>query len=450
MSIIRVSHSANGRAVHPELVEGALLQRVSSFVRITAAVLSVALVLAGCRRADSAQIDGGAASAVEVPPNSPSGDGLATKSPPRHEPTTATPRAEALPVCQAKGQLPLEAAQNYFDAADFEQALSCAAQAAALTPNDALAHTERANALAALERLEEAKLAYARALAVDPDSLDALLGAAHFYAVALPSTRELDALGSLYAERGLELARSQHEEDTALQFARISAMAFNDLGQSADAVERADWVLEHKRGDPEATYERAVGLFELCRFAEAKKAFLGLLGDTERAAHAHHHLGLLFEREGRREEAQKHFEQAQKLNEIDFPVPVMIEPEAFREQLQKTIASLPVDMRRDLRDVPVQAEDLPALEDLTSGEPPLSPTILGLFRGPSLGEPCDAGVTGDRQLATCRSVVLYRKNLARAVKTEAELIEQIRVTLLHEVGHLRGEDDFELAARGLE
>ncbi|MBI5549751.1 MAG: metallopeptidase family protein, partial [Deltaproteobacteria bacterium] len=45
---------------------------------------------------------------------------------------------------------------------------------------------------------------------------------------------------------------------------------------------------------------------------------------------------------------------------------------------------------------------------------------------------------------------LDRKNLARAVKTRDELAEQIRVTLLHEVGHLRGEDDTQLVARGLE
>ena len=75
----------------------------------------------------------------------------------------------------------------------------------------------------------------------------------------------------------------------------------------------------------------------------------------------------------------------------------------------------------------------------------MSPTILGLFRGPSLGEPCPEGEKGP-----CRSVVLYRRNLARAVTSEEELLEQIRVTLLHEVGHLRGEDDLELAARGLE
>jgi predicted Zn-dependent protease with MMP-like domain len=36
------------------------------------------------------------------------------------------------------------------------------------------------------------------------------------------------------------------------------------------------------------------------------------------------------------------------------------------------------------------------------------------------------------------------------VRTREELREQIKVTLLHEVGHLRGEDDQELAARGLE
>ena len=49
-----------------------------------------------------------------------------------------------------------------------------------------------------------------------------------------------------------------------------------------------------------------------------------------------------------------------------------------------------------------------------------------------------------------RSNELYRRNLARVVRTPEELRKQISVTLLHEVGHLRGEDDGELAARGLE
>ena len=62
--------------------------------------------------------------------------------------------------------------------------------------------------------------------------------------------------------------------------------------------------------------------------------------------------------------------------------------------------------------------------------------------------------SGQRAAPSNAAVLLHghqlERNLARAVKSKDELVEQIRVTLLHEVGHLRGEDDFELAARGLE
>jgi tetratricopeptide (TPR) repeat protein len=379
--------------------------------------------------------------AVIVPPS-------ALKQASRAEPSVTAPHVP-MSVCEAKGKLPLDAAREYADHQEYEQALSCAAQASALFPNDVLAHTERANALAALGRDEEARLGYARALAIDPDSLDALLGAAHFYAVKLPSSRENDELGSLYAERGLEVARSANDSDTAVQFGRLSAMAFNDLGQASEALERAEWVLKKQPKDPEGGYERAVALFELCRFGEAKAAFQAELTDPERAAHADHHLGLLLERDGKQAEADAHFAKAHAASPDDFPAPVMLSADEFQLELKKAIAALPADMRKDLTGVPVEAEDLPKADDLTSGEPPLSPTILGLFRGPPLGEACEPGAAKAKG-PPCRSVAIYRKNLARAVKTKDELIEQIRVTLLHEVGHLRGEDDFELAARGLE
>ncbi len=54
---------------------------------------------------------------------------------------------------------------------------------------------------------------------------------------------------------------------------------------------------------------------------------------------------------------------------------------------------------------------------------------------------CDAGD---------RAIVLYRRNLLRTVKDGAELDQAIARTLLHEVGHLRGEDDGSLRDRGLE
>ena len=48
------------------------------------------------------------------------------------------------------------------------------------------------------------------------------------------------------------------------------------------------------------------------------------------------------------------------------------------------------------------------------------------------------------------AIFLYQKNLERSCRTRAELIEQIEVTVLHEVGHLVGLDEDDLEARGLD
>jgi len=352
------------------------------------------------------------------------------------------PPPAALPVCHSEGSSPLEAAQRYYDEERYEEALSCAAQAAALLPDSAEAHAERGLALSALNRVPEAQLAFAHALALNPDEPEALLGAAHLYAVSLPSSREHDELGLLYSERGL--SKPGQPPEVVVQFALISAMAFNDLGQAAEALTRASIVLAREPDNLEAVYERALALFELCRFAEAKAAFSALLDDPEHGAHAHQHLALLLEREGKWKLAQQHFDKARELSPADFPPPPLPAEADFRKAVADAVVALPEDMRKDLQGIPVTTEELPAEDDLLSGTPPLSPTILGLFRGPSLGEPCDGTET------PCRSVVLYRRNLARAVRTAEQLKEQIQVTLLHEVGHLRGEDDEELAARGLE
>ncbi|MFL5319137.1 MAG: metallopeptidase family protein [Myxococcaceae bacterium] len=352
-----------------------------------------------------------------------------------------------LQVCDPRGKDPLAAAREYYDDGKYEEALSCAAESCARNSDDPSAHSERAGALAALERFDEAKLAYARALALDPDLPDALLGAAHLYTVALPGSRDHDELGLLYAKRGLSIARREKDEDLLQKFGNLTAMGLNDLGQSQNALDQANEVLHKHPADHQAGYERALALFELCRFKDAKAAFTALLNDEERGAYAHHHLGLLLEREGKWKEAELHFKKARELEPEDFPAPIILSAADFSKEVEKAISELPEDMRHDLEGVPVKAEDLPAEDDLIGNDPPLSPTILGLFRGPSINEACDEP---EKPGEACRSVALYRLNLGRAVTSKKELLEQIRVTLLHEVGHLRGEDDLELAARGLE
>jgi tetratricopeptide (TPR) repeat protein len=412
-------------------------------------LLAFFLLLGACQRSSSEPAQAAPvpctaqASVPEAPPAvaEPSPSGKA--SPPWEAlPEEAPAPVAPLALCRAEGISPLEAARRSYDEGHFGAALSCAAQAAALEPDLAEAHAERGLALAELGRIPEAQMAFSRALALEPGSREALLGAAHLYTVQLPSTRERDELGLLYSERGL--SQPGMPADVVVQFALLSAMAFNDLGHAADALERAAVVLAREPGNHEALFERALALFELCRFAEAKAAFTALLKFPGREAHAHQRLGLLLEREGKWAQAQAHFDKARELAPEDFPPPPLPTPEEFRAAVARAVEALPEDMRKDLEGIPVTAEELPVDADLMSGEPPLSPSILGLFRGPPLGEPCDGSET------PCRSVALYRRNLARVAANPAELREQIQVTLLHEVGHLRGEDDEELAARGLE
>ncbi|WP_171441324.1 metallopeptidase family protein [Myxococcus xanthus] len=405
-------------------------------------LLAFCLIIAACKRGPPA-FEAPDASCPAVTPLSAPGAGAPSASVrPAPPPEDATHRMRPLAVCRSDGAAPLDASRRYFEEGRFEEALSCAAQAAALEPDLAAAHAERGVALAALGREPEAQLAYARALAIDPGDPSALLGSAHLYAVQLSSTRERDELGALYAERGLSQPNTPPELIPHL--ALVAAMAFNDLGQAESSLAHSAIVLARNPGSREALYERALALFELCRFREARTAFTSLVDDPERAAHAHHHLGLLLEREGKWKQAQGHFDKARSLAPDDFPEPPLPAEEDFRAEVVKAVAELPKDMRGDLDGVPVTAEELPADADLLANQPPLSPTILGLFRGPPLAEPCDGSEV------PCRSVVLYRRNLARAARTPEELREQIRVTLLHEIGHLRGEDDEELAARGLE
>ncbi len=108
------------------------------------------------------------------------------------------------------------------------------------------------------------------------------------------------------------------------------------------------------------------------------------------------------------------------------------------------VATLSAERQAHVHAIKVEVADLPAAEDLAAVAPPFPPTILGLYRGP-VGHPGMAG-SADEPV----SIVLYRKNLARAVKTRAELSEQIRDTLLHEIGHLEGLDEDDLRRRGME
>ncbi|HJZ88128.1 MAG TPA: metallopeptidase family protein [Polyangia bacterium] len=342
----------------------------------------------------------------------------------------------------------LDRAADRYDDGDYEGALLCADEAARQASRSIEAHHNRAAALAQLGRLDEARTAFTRALALDPDDPETLAGAADLYINRLPPAAELTEIGLEYARRGVRSVKRLPGERRNAQAARLALLegqALDDLGRAKEALPRLDYALRYAPGDLDAEYEKGVALFELCRFPEARREFGKVLDRNPDNAYAHHHLGLILEREGKEDDARRHFARARVIAAGDFPAPVDISREDFRRAVDRALAELPEPLRRDLKGVPVQVADLPAAEDLTAEDPPLSPTILGLYRGLPLGQVPPPGVPDEP-----RSIVLYRKNLARAVSSLDELDLEIRKTLLHELGHLHGEDDQALRSRGLE
>ena len=327
-------------------------------------------------------------------------------------------------------------------AGNAEQMLACADEALRIAEDDGVAAHLRAEALAHLGRLDEAAEGFTLALALAPNDPWVLAGAAELYANRLPLRRDRTLAGLAFAERGLAHVPGD-ATDLQVRLHLLAAWAQSDLGNQREALVHAGVALHLAPTDRDARVVRGRALYELTRFPEAARVLEKAVAADPGDAEAHHLLGLALERiEGRLDEAEVHFARATALDPEGFPPPVPLETAALSELVHAEVAALPERERGLLHRarVPVRVEALPSVEDLRAEDPPLSPTAVGMFRGPPLGLPADEP----------REILLFTRNLRRAARTMAELREQVRITLLHEVGHLAGEDEAALRARGLE
>lgn len=376
-------------------------------------------------------------SATRLAPGSPGAPARTVR--PRPAPCLARPLSSAAQLA--------EEARRALETGQRQRALDCAEEAARHAPRSVAALAVRADALAALERISEAQLAYARVLALDPDDPVALLGAADLYVRHFSNARDALETGLEYAVRGARAAVRGPNRDRGLaaELQLVAGIAENDLGRNRQALVHLDRAQAALPEDADVAYERGVALFELCRLDEAQRAFERALQLSPDNPWALHQLGLLSEQQGDSTKAERLLGRARQLDPKTFGSELAVDDRAFRAEVQRAIGELSPADRHALGSVPIEIRDFPDPADLLAVDPPLSPAILGLFRGPPEGEPCDPA-DGPR----CRSITFYRKNLVRFAHDRAELDEQIRITLLHEIGHLRGEDDDELRDRGLE
>lgn len=421
--------------------------------------LAVLALLAGCSSNSAPSVPAAGSGSAPVPATGPAAAAaLATPPAPKHEGSAHHDDVVECPVAipeagdeEAKAAVLLEAANKQIIAASYGAAWTCADRAADLVPTSVEAHHLRGSALAALGRDREAQLAYSLALSLDPDDPETLRAVADFYINGNPKaerSRDTLRLGLELAQRGSRrlLARRRRNVQLAADLAVLEAQALNDLGRSDEALGRIDVALKLAPGRGDALHEKGVALFDLSRFDEARTVLTRALQIQPEDAYSHQILGLTLEQLGDHATADKELARAVQLAPDELAPPVLISVAEFQREIDDVLAKLPADRRARVRAIQIEIADLPAADDLAAVKPPFPPTILGLYRGP-VGKAAHAHHVIEGETP---SIVLYRKNLARAVKTRAELSEQIRDTLLHEIGHLEGLDEDDLRRRGME
>src|SRR6266702_5462462 len=112
--------------------------------------------------------------------------------------------------------------------------------------------------------------------------------------------------------------------------------------------------------------------------------------------------------------------------------------EHFAKVVEEALDSLPQEFRSRIRNVAVLVEDLPP-NQLSAQSGQQRRLLLGLFHGvPTTKKSIFDLPTGPDY------VVLYQKNIEAVCSSEAEVCEQIRLTVIHELGHYFGMDENQL------
>ena|ERR1700733_3869462 len=112
--------------------------------------------------------------------------------------------------------------------------------------------------------------------------------------------------------------------------------------------------------------------------------------------------------------------------------------EHFVKVVEETLDSLPQEFRKRIRNVAVLVEDMPPNQPSPkSGQQ--RHLLLGVFHG----VPKTKKSTFDLP-AGPDHVVLYQQNIEAVCSTETEVREQIRLTVIHELGHYFGMSEEQL------
>ncbi len=113
---------------------------------------------------------------------------------------------------------------------------------------------------------------------------------------------------------------------------------------------------------------------------------------------------------------------------------VAVSQERFEELVAQALDGIPDDLAEMMENVAVLVED--------EGE---DPDIWGLYDGVPL---TDRGDYGGGGMVLPDRIFIYRLPICEGCESEAEVVEEVRITVIHEVAHHFGFEDDRLVELG--
>ena len=321
-----------------------------------------------------------------------------------------------------------------------DEALAWLDEALRAHPDGAEAHNGRGEILWDEGRIDEALHEFERSLQADPKFVTAHLNRAELLVEDLGEYEQAVRLCDALLGGDRELPRLDRTTEGEVHYLKAKAVFYLDdlegaLFLTRRALKTVGEVPIYRAFDGQI-------LFEIGRFEDARRSLeLAVTLDPE-AGHAIYHVALVLERLGDDEAAAHAFRKANALDPDHYPLPVAVEDEFFRHAVSEALDNLPRSIREYVSDVPVIVEDHPS-EELMSNEN-VSPQILGIY----IGVPRTQVEVG-AQAEDLTRIVLFKRNLEKVCRDRDDLIDQIQITVRHEIGHHLGLSEEDMERLGL-
>ena len=112
----------------------------------------------------------------------------------------------------------------------------------------------------------------------------------------------------------------------------------------------------------------------------------------------------------------------------------------FQALVQQALDGLPEEYARRMTNVAVVVEDEPSSEVLADLEMDEDEDLLGLYQGLPIDK--ESFFQAGGQLPA--KISIYRGPILRLCRTKQEVVQEVRDTVVHEIGHHFGFDDDEM------